>query len=148
MRRLLLRSLLVALLIGPVVAFVSAVASVRTPVEYEPGVSQAEIKSYDSRTVSELEAFLKSRQVKLTRYQWLRESIGYSYFWKGIARSSVGPSSEYFSGASLSGRGSVDTVRRGIDLSEPILSVICMALDIILVIERPASAKWKFPDKT
>jgi hypothetical protein len=103
MRRLLLRSLLVALLIGPVVAFVSAVASVRTPVEYEPGVSQAEIKSYDSRTVSELEAFLKSRQVKLTRYQWLRESIGYSYFWKGIARSSVGPFVGIFLGSIVVG---------------------------------------------
>ena len=29
------------------------------------------------------------------------------------------------------------------DLSEPILSAICMVLVIILVIERPASAKWK-----
>jgi hypothetical protein len=34
------------------------------------------------------------------------------------------------------------------DLSEPILSAICMVLAIIPVIERPASAKWKFPDKT
>ncbi|MGC2331227.1 MAG: hypothetical protein WA581_07225, partial [Candidatus Acidiferrales bacterium] len=34
------------------------------------------------------------------------------------------------------------------DLSEPIPSAICMVLVIILVIERPASAKWRFPDKT
>jgi hypothetical protein len=34
------------------------------------------------------------------------------------------------------------------DLGEPILSAICMVLVIILVIERPASVKWKLPDKT
>ena len=34
------------------------------------------------------------------------------------------------------------------DLGEPILSAICMVLVIILVIERPASVKWKLPDQT
>ena|SRR5208283_5563587 len=90
MRSLVLRSLLVALLVGPLVTFVSTVASVRTTVKYEPGLSEAEMKLYDNRTVSELEAFLKSREMKFTRYQWLRENIGYAYFWKGIARSSLG----------------------------------------------------------
>jgi hypothetical protein len=89
MRSLLLRSLLVALLIGPLVTFVSAVVSVRTTVEYVPGLSEDEIKSFDNRTVSDLEAFMQSRAVKFTRYQWLRESIGEAYFWKGIARGSL-----------------------------------------------------------
>ena len=102
-RGLFLKSLLVALLIGPLVALVSTVTSVHATVEYEPGVSQVELKSYDSRTVSELEAFLKSRQLKLTRYQWLRESIGYSYFWKGIALSSVGPFVGIFLGSVVVG---------------------------------------------
>lgn len=92
MKSLLLRSLLAAILIGPLVTFISTVASTRTTVEYVPGVSQDEFKAYDSRTVSDLEAFLKSRQVKLTRSQWLRESIGYSYFWREIAWQSLGPS--------------------------------------------------------
>ena len=92
-----------ALLIGPLVAFVSTVASVRATVEYEPGVSQSELKSYDNRTVSDLEAFLKSRQVKLTRYQWLRESIGYSYFWRGVALNSVGPCVGVFLGSIVVG---------------------------------------------
>ena len=92
-----------ALVIGPLVALVSTVASVHATVEYEPGVSQAELKSYDNRTVSELEAFLKSRQVKLSRYQWLRESIGYSYFWQGIALSSVGPFVGVFLGSIVVG---------------------------------------------
>jgi hypothetical protein len=64
---------------------------VRTTVKYEPGLSEDEIKSYDHRTVSELDAFLKSRAVKFSRYQWLRESIGYASFWKEIALSSLGP---------------------------------------------------------
>jgi hypothetical protein len=103
LRTLLLRSLLVALLIGPLVTLVSTVASVRTTVKYEPGLSEAEIKSYDNRTVSELDAFLKSRQVKFTRYQWLRESIGDAYFWKGIARSSLGPCIGIFLGCIVVG---------------------------------------------
>jgi hypothetical protein len=104
MRSLLLRSLLVALLIGPLVTFVSTVASVRTTVRYDPGLSEAEIKSYDNRKVSDLEAVLKSREVKFTRYQWLRESIGYSYFWKGVARSSLGPCIGIFLGCIIVGR--------------------------------------------
>ena len=89
MRSLLLRSLLVAVLIGPVVTFVSTVASTRVSVKYEPGISEDEFRSYDNRTVSDLQAFLKSREVKFTRNQWLRESMGYTYFWEGIARSSL-----------------------------------------------------------
>jgi ABC-type transport system involved in multi-copper enzyme maturation permease subunit len=91
MRILLLRSLLAALLIGPLVTFVSIVASVRTTVKYEPGLSENEIKSYDNRTVSDFEAFMKSREVKFTRYQWLRESIRYADFWKEMAWRSLGP---------------------------------------------------------
>jgi hypothetical protein len=104
MRSLLLRSLLVALLIGPLVTFVSTVVSVRTTVKYELGLSEDEVKSYDNRTVSDLKAFLKSRAVKFTRYQWLRESIGYPYFWKGIARSSLGPCIGIFLGCLIVGR--------------------------------------------
>ena len=89
MRSLLLKSLLVAVLIGPMITFVFTVAYSRSAVRYEPGISDVEFKSYDKRTVSDLQAFLKSREVKLTRYQSLRESMGYAYFWKGIARSSL-----------------------------------------------------------
>lgn len=104
MRSLLLTSLLVALLVGPVVTLVSTVASVRTKVKYEPGISEAEFKSYDHRPVSELDAFLKSREVKFTRYQWLRESIGTAYFWEGIGLSSLGPSIGIFLGCIAVGK--------------------------------------------
>jgi hypothetical protein len=91
MRSLLLRSLLIAVLVGPALTFVLTVASMRRAVKYEPGISEDEIKSYHNRPVSELQALLKSREVKLTRYQWLRESIGYAYFWEGIALTSIRP---------------------------------------------------------
>lgn len=103
MKTLLLRSLLVALLIGPLVTFVSTVASVRTTVKYEPALSEAEMKSYNNRTVSDLKALMKSREVKFTRYQWLRESIGYVYFWKEIARRSLEPSIGIFLGCIVVG---------------------------------------------
>lgn len=103
MKSLLVRSLLAAVLIGPLVTFVSTVASMRTTVAYVPGISQDEFKSYDSRPVSELEAFMKSRQVKFTRTQWLHESIGYAYFWRGIAWQSLGPSVGMFLGCVIVG---------------------------------------------
>src|ERR1700761_3887949 len=101
MRSLLLRSLLVAVLIGPVVTLVSTVASTQVSVKYEPGISEDEFRSYDNRTVSDLKAFMKSREVKFTRSQWLRESIGYSYFWEEIARRSVGPCIGIFIGCAI-----------------------------------------------
>jgi ABC-type transport system involved in multi-copper enzyme maturation permease subunit len=104
MRSVLLRSLVAALLVGPLVTFVSTVASVRTSVKYEPGISEAEFRSYDNRTVSELDAFMKSREVKFTRSQWLRESIGYAHFWEGIAWNSLGTCIGIFLGCIVVGR--------------------------------------------
>jgi hypothetical protein len=103
MRRLLLRSLLIAVLVGPAVTFVLTVASMRRAVKYEPGISEDEIKSYHNLPVSELQALLKSREVKLTRYQWLRESIGYAYFWEGIALTSIRPCIGIFIGCVIIG---------------------------------------------
>lgn len=104
MKGLLLRSLLVALVIGPLVAFVSTVSFTRTTVKYEPALGEAELKSYDNRTVSDLEAFVASREVKFTRYEWLRESIGEADFWKGIAWRSLGPCVGIFLGCIVIGR--------------------------------------------
>ena len=103
MKSLLLKSLLVAVLIGPTITFVFTVAYSRSAVRYEPGMSEVEFKSYDNRTVSDLRAFMKSREVKLTRYQSLRESMGYAYFWKGIARSSLLSCIEIFLGCVMLG---------------------------------------------
>jgi len=95
--------LLIAVLVGPALTFVLTVASMRRAVKYEPGISEDEIKSYHNRPVSELQALLKSREVKLTRYQWLRESIGYAYFWEGIALTSIRPCIGIFIGCVIIG---------------------------------------------
>jgi hypothetical protein len=103
MRHVLLTALIVAVLVGPLVAFVSTVASVRTTVKYEPGLTPAEMNAYNKRSVSELEAFLKSREVKFTAPSGLRESIGEGYFWKEIARKSIVPGIGIFFGCVLVG---------------------------------------------
>ena len=103
MRGLLVRSLLVALLLGPVVTFIVGIARISKITEYEPGISEAEMKAYEGRTVAELERFLQSRRVRLTRYQSLREQMRYPFFWKGIARGSVGPCVAVFLGCIIVG---------------------------------------------
>jgi hypothetical protein len=89
MKGLLLRSFLAALLIAPLTNLVVSIARTPNSTEYQPGISTAEMKAYDNRTVAELEAFLESRRVRLTRYQSLRESMRYGILWKGTARGSV-----------------------------------------------------------
>src|SRR5579872_4694841 len=103
MRSLLLKSFLVAVLIGPPIAFLLTVVSGGTTMKYEPAISADELRSYDNRPVSDLKAFLKSREVKLTGYRSLRESIAYAYFWKEIARSTLRSCIEIFVGCVILG---------------------------------------------
>ncbi len=103
MKGLLIRSFLAAVLIAPLANLVVGIASVRAITEYQPGISEAEMRSYDNRTVAELQTFLQSRGVRLTRYQALRESMRYSYFWKGLARGSVAPCIAVFLGCVIVG---------------------------------------------
>jgi hypothetical protein len=100
---LLIRSFLAALLIAPLATLVVDISRMRAITEYQPGISEAEMKAYDNRTVAELEAFLQSRRARLTRYQSLREVMRYSYFWKGLARGSVAPCIAVFLGCVIVG---------------------------------------------
>jgi hypothetical protein len=103
MRTLIFRSLLAAVLIGVPATFASTVLSTRVTVRYEPGISEAEMKAYDDRPVSELTALLKSRSVKFSRSQWLRESVGEMYFWQDISLKSVVPCVGIFLGCLVVG---------------------------------------------
>lgn len=91
MRALLLRSLLVAILVGTAIDFVSRVASFRGGMKYEPPFSVAERHEIQSMTVNEMDAVLAKRRIKMTRWDWLRESAGYAYFWKEVARDAMVP---------------------------------------------------------
>lgn len=91
MNKLFLRSMLIALLVGPTVEFISTVALVGISVRYDPPITQAEFKEYQEHTVAQLDAFMKSREVKLTRSQYIFSSIQESYFWKNLAKHSIVP---------------------------------------------------------
>jgi hypothetical protein len=91
MKALLIRSAIVALLAGTLIAFVNYFLSLGPTHAYEPPISQEEMKQWDELTVGQVEARLKSREVVMTRTQVLVESLKSSYSQKDLAkRSSVG----------------------------------------------------------
>jgi len=104
MKNLLVRSLLAALLIGPLVTFVIGVGRMRLIREYQPGISESEMKAYENRTVAEFEAYLQSRQVQLTHYQSLRELMRHPFYWQGLARASTAPCIAVFLGCVIVGK--------------------------------------------
>ena len=96
MKALLLRSLLVAVLVGPAINVVSTVALFRRGTKYDPPISEAEFHQMGNMTVNEMEAAFAKRRVKMTRWGWLRESVPYSYFWKQVAHDAVVPTCGVF----------------------------------------------------
>lgn len=96
MKALLLRSLLVAVLVGPAIDLVRTVASFHRGEKYDPPVSEAEFHQMGNMTVNEMEAALAKRRIKMTRWDWLRESVPYSYFWKQVTRDAIVPSCGVF----------------------------------------------------
>jgi hypothetical protein len=59
--------------------------------KYEPPISEAEWRQLSELPAAKLGPILEGRQVRLTRIQWLCDSIGYSYFWKSQAKNSLVP---------------------------------------------------------
>ena len=53
--------------------------------------------------IAKAEAGLAARRKTLTRKQWILESVGYSYFWRGVAKSSIVPVFGVFIGCVLIG---------------------------------------------
>lgn len=104
MKALLLRSLLVAVLVGPAIGFVSKVTLIQGGVKYEPPVSEAEFHQMQNMTVSEMEAAMANRRIKMTRWDWLRDSVPYLYFWKQVAHESIVPTCGVFLACLLIGR--------------------------------------------
>src|SRR5579863_1243857 len=92
MKRLLLRSLVIALLMGSCMGFVDFVASVRVRVRYDPPITEDEGRKLRDLPIAKAEEVLSARGKPFTRMQWLEDSIRHSYFWKAVARQSVIPS--------------------------------------------------------
>lgn len=85
MKALIVRSLLAAILIGPTISFVIEFTSLRGAKKYEPGISEEQFHQMGNMTVNQMEAILGKRTVRMTRWEWLRESVHYAYFWKHLA---------------------------------------------------------------
>jgi len=43
-------------------------------------------------TVNDVDAALAKRRIKMTRWDWLRDSVHYSYFWKQVEHGAIVPS--------------------------------------------------------
>lgn len=91
MKALLLRCLLVAILVGPAIGLISKVASIRGGIKYDPPLSETERGQMRNMKVNEMEGALAKRRVRMTRWDWLRDSVPYSYFWKEVVRDALVP---------------------------------------------------------
>jgi hypothetical protein len=96
LKALLLRSLLAAVIVGPAINIMSTITLFHGATKYEPGISEAEFHQMGNMTVNEMEATLAKRRVKMTRSDWLKESIPRSYFWKQVARDAIVPACGVF----------------------------------------------------
>lgn len=104
MRRLLVRSLVIAVLIGSLVGFADFVASVHGASKYDPPISAEESRQLRDMPIEKAEAVLAARRKILSRREWVVGSLRYSYFWKGVAKDSLFPVIGIFIGCLLVGR--------------------------------------------
>jgi hypothetical protein len=95
-KALLLRSLLAAVLVGPAINIVSTIMMFHRATKYDPPISEVEFHQMGNMTVNEMDAALAKRRIKLTRWDWLKESVPYSYFWKQVARDAIVPTCGVF----------------------------------------------------
>ena len=91
MRALLLRSLVAALLFGSAIGFLNEATSIQKAMMYKPPLSESEMQRLRNLPTREMDASLRAREVQLTRWEWLRDSIHYAYFWKRVAARSIVP---------------------------------------------------------
>ena len=91
MKRPFLVSLLLALVFGPVIAFGDSLAWVHVTHRYQPPISPEEFQRWEQGSVSQLKAEMAKREVPYTRTQMLADSVGHTFFWKNLAKSSLIP---------------------------------------------------------
>jgi hypothetical protein len=89
-QKLLLKSLLLALVFGPAIAFSNSLLWTRVTHRYEPPLSGEEMRNWKG-SVSELQAELSKREVPYTRTEFLKDSLGQRFFWIYLAKSSLAP---------------------------------------------------------
>jgi hypothetical protein len=96
LKRVFLVSLLLALIIGPFAALTDTILWLRGAHKYNPPITETEWQKLLQLPAAKLGLALAGREVRLTRMQWLRDSIGYPYFWKGLAKNNLVPTVAVF----------------------------------------------------
>ena len=90
MKKMLFKSLVLALLFGPTISFFNALMWTRVTHRYQPPVSGEELRNWKG-SVAELQAELSKREVPYTRTDFLRDNVGQRFFWIYLAKSSLVP---------------------------------------------------------
>ena len=90
MQKLFLKSLLLALVFGPTIAFFNPLLWTRITHRYQPPLSGEEMRNWKG-SVAELQAELSKREVPYTRMEFLKDSMGHGLFWMNLAKSSLVP---------------------------------------------------------
>lgn len=98
MKRLLLRSLAVALVLAPCSGVTTYMVGLNYITEYRPPFSEQELRQMDNLTVKQVQALTAGRTVRITRMQWVAESLGSAYFWHDVAMRSIAPFAAIFLG--------------------------------------------------
>jgi hypothetical protein len=91
LKRVFLVSVLLALIVGPLIALSNSVLWLRDAHKYAPPITEAEWRQLGELPAARMALALADREVRLTRMQWLWDSVGHLYFWKSLAKSSVVP---------------------------------------------------------
>lgn len=104
MKTLILRSLIIAILIGPALTLLNSVLWTHVHSKYDPPISQSEIQQWKKLTAGEMELKFIQREVPFSKVQWLSESIHYSYFWRDLAKTSCIPTAGVFFACFWAGR--------------------------------------------
>jgi hypothetical protein len=103
MKALVIRSFVIALVLGAVTGFFDSFIWLRDLHKYDPPISLTEAHDLARLPASEMQLRLVQREKHLTKMEWLGESIRYPYFWQGVVQKSVFPIIGIFSGCLLLG---------------------------------------------
>jgi hypothetical protein len=98
MKSLVLRSLIIAAVLAPLAGFATYIFLLRNITEYIPPISETELQQMDKLPVEQVKPILAARTVKISRMQWLADSVGSAYLWHAVAVRSIAPFIAIFAG--------------------------------------------------
>jgi hypothetical protein len=96
MKSAVIRWLVIAIVIGFAITALNQAVWIKQAARYEPPITEAEIKTYDARPIADLESFMKSREVHMTRVQVLSDDLRSPRYWRWLSENSVVPACGVF----------------------------------------------------